>query len=324
QQLVQLLAVLGVVLAQAFDNEEPDLHLSSEEAGGRPVSDEAVARVLVEVDVGVNVVRVFNMAGPAEQRIVHILGGFPDALGQQGKHRRDQCHPLLDNLGSALAHESRQLSPQRAFLTREPQQLTAAHVMLDTFEVLFERLFKKRLHNGVAFPPLFPYRLCFVVTIPLLRGPFSDSQGIYPYHFIFFSLLCMVTEVPCVQTGGKVAPGEGLKHPVLMGRERLDRARLLACPSVNEWSRKNGLRHTTIPTYSLCCASRRETWKRSSSSSTSTLRRRSTSPLIFSERGREPKRLPRRCFCRSTAGRSVMSPRPSSRPGCSRSSTTTV
>src|SRR5437867_2472093 len=242
QQLDQLLPVLGVGLAQTFDHEEPDLHLSSEEAGGRPVSDEAVARVLVKVDVGVDVVRIF----------------------------------------------------------------------------------KKRLHNGIAFPTLFPYRLCFVVTIPLLRGPFSGSQRTSPYHFIFFSLLCMVTEVPCVQTGGKVAPGEGLKHPVLMGRERLDRARLLACPSVNEWSRKNGLRHTTIPTYSLCCASRRETWKRSSSSSTSTLRRWSTSPLIFSERGREPKRLPRRCFCRSTAGRSVMSPRPSSRPGCSRLSTTTV
>ena len=121
QQLDQLLPVLGVGLAQAFDNEEPDLHLSSEEAGGRPVSDEAVARVLVKVDVGVDVVRIFNMAGPAEQRIVHILGGFPDALGQQGKHWRDQGHPLLDDLGGAFAHESRQLSPQRAFLARETQ-----------------------------------------------------------------------------------------------------------------------------------------------------------------------------------------------------------
>ena len=120
--------------------------------------------VLLEIGVGLNICRVFDIPGPAHQGVIHILRDLWNHGGLNVKYQRNELRPFQDNLGHMGPDKRRQLGPQRAALARPRGQHIAAPIVFNLLEVVFEWLFKNR-HGRLPFF-LSPQRLRVGETSP--------------------------------------------------------------------------------------------------------------------------------------------------------------
>src|SRR5579862_3426426 len=113
---------------------------------------EAAARMVAQIHVGVDVLRVLDMPHPADHGLAQPVRDLhPLRLGDaEGRTRKRD--PVVDRLRQPRAQECRQLRTQWTLDTRIRQQCAPLHVSFDTLQVPLERRVTSRFHTLTSAP----------------------------------------------------------------------------------------------------------------------------------------------------------------------------